>query len=87
MLCRCGVYWASRMLLAGSLPVALFAGSLPMSQGANGHYSGKQGHIIVVKVPTDDSAATVQGTFLGRFIRFSPKHDSTSRKDLSGCWG
>ena len=58
------------MLLTAYFPGVLFAGSLPTGQGAHGHYSGKQGHIVVVKVPTDDSATIVQGTFLGRSIRF-----------------
>jgi len=58
------------MLLAGSLFVDLMSGSVPTAQGADGHYSGKQGQIIVVKVPTDDATARVQGKFLGRSVSF-----------------
>lgn len=58
------------VLLAGSLFVGLLFGSVPTAQGADGHYSGKQGHIIVVKVPTDDATARVQGKFLGRSVSF-----------------
>ncbi|MBH0202665.1 MAG: M23 family metallopeptidase [Nitrospira sp.] len=75
------------MLLAAYLPGNLFAGSLPIGQGANGHYSGKQGHIIVVKVPIDDSATTVQGTFLGRSIRFFPEPRLDEPKGFVGLLG
>ena len=75
------------MLLAGYLPVALFAGSLPTGQSAHGHYSGKQGHIIVVKVPTDDAATTAQGMFLGRSIRFFPDPRLDEPKGFVGLLG
>jgi murein DD-endopeptidase MepM/ murein hydrolase activator NlpD len=58
------------VLLAGLLFVDLMSGSIPTAQGADGHYSGKQGQIIVVKVPTDDATARVQGKFLGRSVNF-----------------
>lgn len=75
------------ILLAGYLPVDLFAGSLPTGQGVHGRYSGKQGHIIVVTVPTDDSATTVQGTFLGRSIRFFPETRLDEPKGFVGLLG
>jgi murein DD-endopeptidase MepM/ murein hydrolase activator NlpD len=75
------------LLLAAFLPVAIFVGPLPAGQGGNGHYSGKQGHIIVVKVPTDDSATTVQGTFLGRSIRFFPDPRFDEPKGYVGLLG
>jgi len=75
------------ILLAGYLPVDLFARSLPTGQGTNGHYSGKQGQIIVVKVPTDDSTTTVQGTFLGRSVRFFPDPRAGEPKGFVGLVG
>lgn len=75
------------ILLAGYLPVDLFAGSLPTGQSTHGHYSGKQGHIIVVKVPTGDSATTAQGTFLGRSIRFFPDPRPDEPKGFVGLLG
>ena len=75
------------ILLAASLPIDLLAGSLPAAQGAHGHYSGKQGQILVVTVPTDDSAATVQGTFLGRSIRFFPDQRLDEPKGFVGLLG
>lgn len=77
----------SVILLAGYLPVDLFAGSVPTGQGAQSHYSGKQGHIIVIKVSTDDSAATAQGTFLGRSIRFFPDTRLDEPKGFVGLLG
>jgi murein DD-endopeptidase MepM/ murein hydrolase activator NlpD len=75
------------ILFAGSLPVDLFAGSLPTGQGANGHYSGKQGEIVVVKVPSDDSTTAVEGTFLGRSIRFFPETRLDESKGFIGLLG
>ncbi|MGZ8405842.1 MAG: M23 family peptidase, partial [Nitrospira sp.] len=75
------------MLLAGYLPGPLFAEALPTGQAAHGSYSGKQGHVLVVKVPTDDSAATVQGTFLGRPIRFFPEPRLEEPKGFVGLLG
>jgi murein DD-endopeptidase MepM/ murein hydrolase activator NlpD len=75
------------VLLAGSLFVDLMSGSVPAAQGANGHYSGKQGQIIVVKVPTDDAAAQLQGKFLGRSIRFFPDPRPEEPKGFVGLLG
>jgi murein DD-endopeptidase MepM/ murein hydrolase activator NlpD len=75
------------ILLAGSLPVDLFAGSVPTSQSAHGHYSGKQGHVLIVKVPTDDLTATAQGMFLGRSIRFFPEPRINEPKGFVGLLG
>lgn len=58
------------VLLTSIFPVELFPGSLPVPKGVDGQYSGKQGQIIVVKVPFDDAQADVQGTFLGRTVPF-----------------
>ena len=61
------------VLLIGSVfPVDLFPGSLPAPKGIDGQYSGKQGQIIVVKIPTDDVEARVQGNFLDRTVTFFP---------------
>ncbi len=58
------------VLLTSIFPVELFPGSLPAPKGVDGQYSGKQGQIIVVKVPGADAQADVQGTFLGRTVAF-----------------
>lgn len=60
------------LLLASVFPVDLFPGSLPAPKGMDGQYSGKQGQILVVKVPADDTFVQVRGTFLGRTVNFFP---------------
>lgn len=60
------------ILFGGYVLLDLVSGSVPAAQGAEGHYAGKQGEIIIVKVPTDDSVTRVQGKFLGRSITFFP---------------
>lgn len=58
------------VLFASIFPVDLFPGSLPAPKGIDGQYSGKQGQIVVVKIPADDLSAQVQGSFLGRTVTF-----------------
>lgn len=80
-------FLASVMLLASTLPIDLFAGPLPAGHTVHGHYSGRQGQIIVVKVPIDDPATTVQGTFLGRSISFFPDPRRDETKGFVGLLG
>lgn len=75
------------VLLAGYLLVDLVSGFVPSAQGADGRYSGKQGEIIVVKVPVDDSAVRVQGKFLGRSISFFPDTRLEEPKGFVGLLG
>lgn len=65
------------VLLASIFPVNLFPGSLPVPKGIDGQYSGKQGQIIVVKVPTDERMVQIEGTFLGRRVTFFPEPRAT----------
>ncbi len=41
----------SIVLLVSVFPVELFPNTPPPPQGADGQYSGKQGQVIVIKVP------------------------------------
>ncbi|OQW35428.1 MAG: peptidase M23 [Nitrospira sp. SG-bin1] len=75
------------ILLAGSLPVELLAGTLPTAGGVDGHYSGKQGQIVVAKVPMDGPATIVRGTFLGRSVRFFPDPRLDEPKGFIGLVG
>ena len=75
------------LLLAGSFFGNLLSGSVPTAQGSDGHYSGKQGQIIVIKVPTDDATARVQGKFLGRSVSFFPEPRPDEPKGLVGLLG
>ncbi|MCC6139095.1 MAG: M23 family metallopeptidase [Nitrospira sp.] len=60
------------ILLASIFPIELVPGSMPAPKGADGQYSGKQGQIVLIKVPGDDLHAEVRGTFLGRTLSFFP---------------
>ena len=75
------------VLLAGYPLIDLGPGSVPIAEGADGRYTGKQGEIIVVKVPVADSAAHVQGKFLGRSIRFFPDTRLEEPKGFVGLLG
>jgi hypothetical protein len=60
------------VLLASIFPVDLFPGAPPVPNGVDGQYSGKQGQILLIKVPIDDRAVSVQGRFLERTVSFFP---------------
>lgn len=60
------------ILLVLVFPVYLFAGLQLGAQASDAHYSGKQGQILVVNVPTDGGVTGMEGTFLGRSISFFP---------------
>jgi murein DD-endopeptidase MepM/ murein hydrolase activator NlpD len=81
------VVLAAVVLLIGHVVFSLLPGSVPAAHGADGSYSGKQGQIIVVKVPTDDAAARVQGKFLGRSISFFPDTRLEEPKGFVGLLG
>lgn len=75
------------LLAASVFPVDLFPGSLPAPKGVDGQYSGKQGQIIVIKVPTDDTQAQVQGIFLGRTVTFFPEPRAGEPRGFIGLLG
>lgn len=58
------------VLLVGLFSIDLFADPPSGPQAATSHYSGKQGQILVVKIPLDGGVTRVQGTFLGRSVGF-----------------
>jgi murein DD-endopeptidase MepM/ murein hydrolase activator NlpD len=74
------------VLLAAVFPVDGFSGSRS-AIGLDGNYSGKQGQILVVKVPADDDTARVQGTFLGRTVQFFPETRPDESRGFVGLLG
>ncbi|MBX3307355.1 MAG: M23 family metallopeptidase [Nitrospira sp.] len=82
-----GLVQLAVVVLLTHLALALVPGSLLAVQGAEGRYSGKQGQVLVVKVPLEDESATVQGTFLGRSIRFFPDPRLEEPKGFVGLLG
>lgn len=75
------------VLLASIFPVELFPGAPTASGGSNGQYSGKQGQILVIKVPVDDPAVSVQGRFLDRPVNFFPDTRSGESSGYAGLLG
>ena len=73
--------------LPTNLVGALLPGSISTAHGAEGRYSGKQGQVLVVKVPADAESTTAQGTFLGRSIRFFPDPRREEPKGFVGLLG
>jgi murein DD-endopeptidase MepM/ murein hydrolase activator NlpD len=59
------------IVLLGSLfPVTILPSATQAPTGIDGQYSGKQGQVIVVKVPVEDTIADVEGKFIDRRIPF-----------------
>ncbi len=58
------------VLLTSVCPVELFPNQPPPPKGIDGQYSGKQGQVLVVKVPVTEEVTEVKGTFLNRTIPF-----------------
>lgn len=73
-------------LLAAAFPIDGFASSRS-AIGTGVQYSGKQGQILVVKVPTEEDTARVQGTFLGRPVQFFPEARPGEAKGFVGLLG
>lgn len=74
------------VLLAAAFPVDGFPGSRS-AIGIDGKYSGKQGQILVIKVPADEDTARVQGTFLGRTVQLFPETRPGEPKGFVGLLG
>lgn len=58
------------VLITSVFPVELFPNQPPPPKGIDGQYSGKQGQVLVVKVPDVSDATEVKGKFLDRTIPF-----------------
>ncbi len=56
----------SVVLLASVFPVELFPNTVPAHRGADGQFSGKQGQVVIIKVPDLKDVTSVKGRFLGR---------------------
>jgi murein DD-endopeptidase MepM/ murein hydrolase activator NlpD len=58
------------VLLTSVFPVELFPNAPPPPKGIDGQYSGRQGQVVLVKVPLAEEATEVKGSFLDRTIPF-----------------
>jgi murein DD-endopeptidase MepM/ murein hydrolase activator NlpD len=61
------------VLVASVFPVDLFPGAPSAPHGIDGQFSGKQGQILLIKVPAVDARSSVRGDFLGRTVSFFPE--------------
>ena len=74
------------VLLTAVFPVEGLSGSRS-AIAFDAKYRSKQGQILVVKVPTDEDTARVQGTFLGRTVQFFPETRPGEAKGFVGLLG
>jgi murein DD-endopeptidase MepM/ murein hydrolase activator NlpD len=77
----------SVVLLASVFPVELFPNTVPVHRGAAGQFSGKQGQVIVIKVPEVKDATMVKGRFLGRTVTLFPDPSSRGAAGYVGLLG
>lgn len=75
------------LLWVGVVPVDVFPGSPPDGTGVAGQYSGKQGQIVVVKIPSEESSDRLEATFLGRTVKFFPETRADEPKGFVGLVG
>lgn len=87
-----GLPWKGMLVIAilivgdplGDRP-ASGASSIPGGDG--GRYKGKQGQILVVKVPADETSLEARGTFRGRTVRFFRETGPDGQKEFVGLLG
>lgn len=77
----------SVVLLASVFPVELFPNTVPAHRGADGQFSGKQGQIVLIKVPDLKDAAIVKGRFLGRTVTLFPDPTNGAGSGYVGLLG
>ena len=77
----------SVVLLASVFPVELFPNTVPAHRGADGQFSGKQGQVVVIKVPDLKDATAVKGRFLGRTLTLFPDPSSGGGLGYLGLLG
>jgi murein DD-endopeptidase MepM/ murein hydrolase activator NlpD len=75
------------LLWASLIPVEAFSRSSSGHMGVDGQYRGKQGQIIVVKVPSNEPSMQVEGTFLGRTVKFFPESRPDEAQGYVGLLG
>lgn len=75
------------VVLAGGSSVNAFPGLAEVPKGIDGQYSGRQGQIVVVKVPTENTVTHMQGSFLGRTISFFPDSRPGESRGFVGLLG
>ncbi|WP_447984364.1 M23 family metallopeptidase [Nitrospira sp. Nam74] len=75
------------VLLTSIFPVDLLTSAPPEPSGIDGQFSGKQGEIVVVRVPADQRVTGVTGRFLNRKIPFFQDASGSSAPSYVGLVG
>ncbi len=75
------------VLLTSIFPVDLLTSAPPEPHGMDGQFSGKQGEIIVVRVPVDQQTTAMTGRFLNRQIPFFPEASGAAAPSYIGLVG
>lgn len=75
------------VLLASVFPVDLLTSAPPEPKGTDGQFSGKQGEILLVKVPVTGQPTDVSGRFMSRKIPFFPDPSSSQPAHYLGLVG
>lgn len=75
------------VLVTSVFPVDLFPNTPPPPKGIDGQYSGKQGQVLVVKVPEAEEVSEVKGTFLSRTVPFFRESRSGEAPGYVGLLG
>ena len=75
------------VLLTSIFPVDLLTSAPPERHGMDGQFSGKQGEIVVVRVPVDQQTSAVTGRFLNRTTPFFPEASGGAALSYIGLVG
>ena len=75
------------VLLTSIFPVDLLTSAPHEPHGIDGQFSGKQGEIVVVRVPVDQQTTAVTGKFLNRKIPFFPEASGVAGRSYIGLVG
>src|SRR4051794_1511824 len=75
------------VLVSSNFPPDIFTTAPPPPCGTDGQLSGKQGEVVVVRVPPHEQATAVTGRFLNRTIPFFQDTSSDSASTYVGLVG
>lgn len=75
------------VLLTSIFPVDLLTSAPPEPHGTDGQFSGKQGDVVVVRVPAESSTTAVTGKFLNRTVPFFMDGTAGPRRSFIGLVG
>lgn len=75
------------VLLTSIFPVDLLTSAPPAPQGTDGQLSGKQGEVVLIRVPAESATTAITGRFLSRTIPFFPDGMAGTTRSYIGLVG